>query len=89
MRTTVDVDAPLLARARRQAAKRGKTLSVIVCEALTRYLAPSAAAEDDPFEVVTCGETGGYAPTPAEMASEIEHEDARLVSPRTRRRGRA
>jgi hypothetical protein len=82
VRTTVDLDAPLLARARRQAAKNGQTLSVLVREAVSTYLAQITTTEDEPFELVTCGEPGGYAPSPAEIASELEREDSALATGR-------
>jgi len=89
VRTTVDLDAPLLARARRQAEKRGLTLSGLVREAVSTYLAQSAAEDEDPFMLLTCGEAGAYAPSPAEMAAELERDDARHVPPAGRPRGRA
>lgn len=86
MRTTVDIDPPLLTRARRRAAQRGQTLSDLVREAVSTYLAERAAPTDEePFELITCGRVGGYAPTPAEMA-EQEEEAALRVTPRPAKR---
>lgn len=86
MRTTIDLDAPLLERAKRRAVRQGQTLSQFVREAVSTYLAERARADDEPFELVTCGEPGGYAPTPAEMAAALEEDDAR-VGPRKRDAG--
>ncbi|MCC6766180.1 MAG: CopG family transcriptional regulator [Deltaproteobacteria bacterium] len=77
MRTTIDLDAPLLERAKRRAARQGQTLSQLVREAVSAHLARRAHADDEPFELVTCGEPGGYAPTPAEMAAALENDDVR------------
>ena len=71
MRTTIDFARPVLERARRRAATRGVTLSELVCEAVSVYLAESAVrVTEEPFELITCGEPGGYAPSPAEMSEE-------------------
>jgi Ribbon-helix-helix protein, copG family len=77
VRTTVDLDAPLLERAKRRAARRGQTLSQLVRDAVSTYLAEQPGGREEPFELVTCGEPGGYAPTPAEMAAALEEDDAR------------
>ncbi|MCC6847544.1 MAG: ribbon-helix-helix protein, CopG family [Deltaproteobacteria bacterium] len=76
MRTTVDLDAPLLERAKRRAARRGQTLSQLVRDAVSTYLARQPAGGEEPFELVTCGDPGGYAPTPAEMAAALDEDDA-------------
>ncbi len=78
VRTTIDLDAPLLERAKRRATRQGQTLSQLVREAVTTYLTERAHGEEEPFELLTCGEPGGYAPTPAEMATALEDEDARI-----------
>lgn len=78
MRTTIDLDAPLLARAKRRAAQRGLTLSHLVREAVSNYLAEIPSAPEDGFELITCGEPGGYCPTPGEMAEADEIDEARL-----------
>jgi hypothetical protein len=82
VRTTIDLETVLLERARRRAAARGVTLSRLVCEAVSAYLneAPSRGAEP-PFELITCGDAGGYAPSPAEMSEERLDED-RIGSPK-------
>jgi len=82
MRTTIDLDRPLLERAKRRAQRRGQTLSQLVREAVGAYLSGAAAAADDPFELLVCGEPGGHAPTPAEMVAALEADDARLAPPR-------
>jgi hypothetical protein len=58
-------------------------LSDLVCEAVSTYLADvsSRAAEED-FHLVTCGEPGGYAPSPAEMSEERGDELEHRVSGR-------
>ncbi|MEO6028159.1 MAG: CopG family transcriptional regulator [Candidatus Binatia bacterium] len=86
MRTTVDLDGPLLARAKRRALSRGQTLSQLVREAVSTYLVQQPGGDEEPFELVTCGEPGGYAPTPAEMAAALEEDDAR-IRPRKRDAG--
>ena len=60
-------------------ARDGQTLSQLVREAVGTYLAATAGGDEEPFELLTCGEPGGYAPTPAEMAAALEEEDQRLV----------
>ncbi len=77
MRTTVDLDAPLLERAKRRAARQGQTLSQLVREAVSTYLTQQPRGDVEPFELVTCGEPGGYAPTPGEIAAALEEDDAR------------
>ncbi len=86
MRTTIDLDTPLLERAKRRAVRQGQTLSQLVREAVSTYLAERARTDDEPFDLVTCGESGGYAPTPAEMAAALEEDDAR-TGPRKRDAG--
>jgi hypothetical protein len=86
MRTTVDLDGPLLERAKRRALRRGTTLSVIVREAVAAYLNQTAAADEEPFELITCGDPGGYAPSSEEMAAALEADDAALSRPTARRR---
>ncbi len=82
MRTTVDLDKPLLERAKRRAVRQRQTLSQLVRDAVTSYLAGEHATDEEPFELVTCGEPGGYAPSVAEMAAALEEDDARLAPPR-------
>lgn len=84
MRTTIDFDPPLLERAKRRAAKRGQTLSHLVRDAVSTYLAETSAMSEEPFEIVTCGEVGGYCPTPREMAAADDVDDARWASGRSR-----
>jgi hypothetical protein len=83
----VDLDKPLLERAKKRAARRGQTLSQLVREAVASYLAAQHVGEEEPFELITCGEPGGYAPTIAEMAAALEEDDARSAPPRPRDAG--
>lgn len=89
MRTTVDLDTPLLIRARRRAAQRGETLSALVREAVSSYLADRVVAlDEEPFGLVTGGEVGGYAPSPAEMAEQEDLETAPVAPRSAKRRAR-
>lgn len=87
VRTTIDLDTPLLERAKRRASKQGQTLSQLVRVAVTSYLAGRPTEEEEPFELITCGEAGGYAPTPRELAAAGEEDDARGAPPRQRDAG--
>ncbi len=53
MRTTVDIAEPLLRNARRSAARRGVTVSVVLEDALRRYLAMKPDVAAPPFELLT------------------------------------
>ncbi len=75
MRTTVDIEEPLLRRARKRAAETNTTLSQIVKDALRAFLAAPARRSDPPFQLVTRGTPGSPCPTPAEMARALEDED--------------
>jgi predicted transcriptional regulator len=89
MRTTVDLDARLLDRARRLAVKEQRTVSAVLGDALAAYLASRKTAAGDPaFEPLVRGKRGGRFPTPAELAAIEEEEDAAglPVPRRTRRR---
>jgi hypothetical protein len=79
VRTTIDLDKPLLERAKRRAARQGRTLSQLVRDAVGTYLAGASTDDEEPFEVITCGDPGGRAPTPAEMAAALEDDDRRLA----------
>jgi predicted transcriptional regulator len=77
MRTTVDLPAPLLARAKELAAARRSTLSEVVAEALAAYEeARRHPSKDPPFELIVRGRKGARFPTPEEMAAAIDDEDA-------------
>ena len=80
MRTTVDLDEALIARAKRLALKEGRTLSVLVNAALAAYLGVRRdRAKDPPFELIVRGTPGARFPTPLEIsAAEDEDERARL-----------
>lgn len=86
MRTTVDLDRPLLERAKRRAAAGGKTLSGIVAEALRSYLGQRFDEPEEPFALVTCGKPGGAHPTPAEIERALEDEDTAARRTQHRRR---
>jgi hypothetical protein len=75
VRTTVDIDPRLLAKAKQLAAEQGRTLGAVVGEALSAYLASrSAAVADPPFKLLVRGRPHGRFPTPADVAA-IEEED--------------
>jgi len=79
MRTTIDIDDPLLDRAKKLAASSGRTLGEVVSEALGSFLAsraPKKAAP--PFELVVRGKKGGRFPTAAEISA-VEEEDDLLA----------
>lgn len=80
MRTTVDLDEPLLKKARRRAALQRRTLSDLVREAVTTYLSVAGAGQEPPFELLEEGQAGGYAPTPQEMAAETEYQDGANIA---------
>lgn len=89
MRTTVDIDDPVLARAKRLAAKTGRSLGEVVSTALGSYLATPADEADEPFELLVRGKRGDRSPTPAEIAAVEDAEElARLEIARPARRGR-
>ena len=88
MRTTVDLDAGLLERAKRLALGERRTLSALVNEALVAYLSSRrVSAKDSTFELITRGTPGGRFPSPAALAELQDDEDAApLVGPRTKNR---
>ena len=89
MRTTVDLDAALLERAKRLAAKDGRTLSALVNGALAAYLgARKNLGKEEPFELIVRGKPGGRFPTPADLAALEENEDLESLGI-ARMRGRA
>jgi hypothetical protein len=53
MRTTVDLPEPLLRNAKRRAAERGVSLSVVVGDALRGHLAARRTPQDTPFQLYT------------------------------------
>ena len=76
MRTTVDLDAALLERAKRLALKDGRTLSAIVNGALAAYLSGRKGAnKEEPFELIVRGKPGGRFPTPADVAEVEDREE--------------
>lgn len=88
MRTTVDLDDALLARAKRLALGERTSLSRIVGDALAAYLGIRQKVESDPpFELIVRGKAKGRFPTPTEMIAVEEDEDrSALAIPRTRTR---
>jgi len=78
MRTTIDLPAPVLARAKRLAAERETTLSALVTEALNLHLQGKRRPVDEPFELVVCGKPGDPFPTAADIDA-IEGEEERLA----------
>jgi hypothetical protein len=88
MRTTVDLDARLLAQAKRVAGEQRRTLSAVVGDALAAYFGSRrSAAKDPPFSLLVRGTPGGRFPTAAELAAVEEEEDAAaLAIPRKDRR---
>jgi hypothetical protein len=84
MRTTVDIDPCLLARAKRLAAAQRRTLGAVLGDALTAYLdARGTAAADSPFELLVRGDPKGRFPTLADIAAAQERGDvAALGIPR-------
>ena len=78
MRTTVDVDAALLERAKRLGSKQGRTLSAVVNEALAAYLGAHArkdVSKEPPFELIVRGTPGARFPTAAEFSAAEEDDD--------------
>lgn len=53
MRTTISIDERVLERAKRAAADRGVTVSVLVEEALNTHLAGRRSAAREPFRLAT------------------------------------
>lgn len=78
MRTTIDIDEPLLRRAKALAAKSGRRLADVVNDALAEVLARVDAAESnaDPIVLPTFG-AGGVCPgvDPRSNASLFEAAD--------------
>lgn len=90
MRTTIDLEQPLLRRARQRAAASGTTLSRLVQEALRAYLQPRKREPKSNFELITCGVVGGRSPTPAEIQNALHDDDvAALRIPGVRHRADA
>ena len=76
MRTTVDLDAAILERAKRLALKDGRTLSAVVNGALAAYLGSRKGSnKDEPFELIVRGKPGGRFPTPVDIADAEESDD--------------
>jgi hypothetical protein len=76
MRTTIDLDEELLARAKEKAARQKTTLSGLVTEAVQAYLlVPTDAPDARRFVLVTAGRPGGTYPSPEAVAALLDEED--------------
>lgn len=63
MRTTVRLDDALLERARREAARRGETLTALIERGLRLVLArPERIVQKSPVDLPVCREGGGTLP---------------------------
>jgi hypothetical protein len=78
MRTTIDLPAPVLARAKRLAVERGTTLSAVVAEALSLHLLSKRRPVAQPFQLVVCGTPGDPFPAAADIDA-VEGDDERLA----------
>jgi hypothetical protein len=78
MRTTIDLPAPVLARAKRLAAERETTLSAVVTEALKLHFQDRRRPAEEPFELIVCGKLGDPFPTRGQLQA-LEDEDDRLA----------
>ena len=77
MRTTIDIEARALERAKKLAAASGRTLGEVVSAALTAYAAGRPAARAaEPFELVVRGRRGGRFPEPSDISRILDEEDA-------------
>jgi hypothetical protein len=89
MRTTIDIDAGLLERAKRLALKDQRTLSSVVNNALSAYLGGrKSSTKEEPFELIVRGKPGDRFPTPADLAEVEENEelDSLKIAKRVRER---
>jgi hypothetical protein len=76
VRTTIDLDEDLIARAKERAARHRTTLSGIVREAVQLYLSCEASeGEVAPFVLVTAGRPGGTYPSPRRVAALLDEEE--------------
>lgn len=77
MRTTVDIEEPLLRKARKRAAESNRTLSRLVSEAVRAYLAESQlGGKESPFQLITAGVKGRPAPTPERIGQVLDQEES-------------
>jgi hypothetical protein len=80
VRTTIDIDDPVLDRAKRLAANSGKTLGEVVSEALTSFLSARATKKPaPPFELIVRGKKGGRFPSLEEIVQSEEEDDVRAL----------
>lgn len=89
MRTTVDIDATVLNRARRASLRERRTLGSLVSDALSAYLGAHARSQKDPpFDLLVRGSAGARFPTPEEVTAIEDGEELATLRIR-RRRSRA
>lgn len=58
MRTTIRLDDALLAAAKQEAARSGRTLTAVIEDALRQALAQRDGGHGEPVELITCGGRG-------------------------------
>jgi hypothetical protein len=76
MRTTVDLEAAVLERAKRLALAEGKTLGSVVNDALVAYLGRrKLVTKEPPFELLVRGSPRARFPSPAEVSAVEEEEE--------------
>ncbi|MCA9591808.1 MAG: hypothetical protein KC776_00815 [Myxococcales bacterium] len=87
MRTTVDIDARILERAKQLARAEGRTLGALVSDALSAYLgAKRSAAKDARFQLLVRGDPSARFPSAEEVRAVEEDEDAASLGiPQVRR----
>jgi hypothetical protein len=88
MRTTVTIDDRLLARARRTAALRRKSLSAFVEDALRAELARSRNPASEPFRLITFRGSGGRPQVDLDRTSTllVAEDETSWTAARPRRR---
>lgn len=87
MRTTIDLDASLLEKAKQHAQGDARTLSAVVNDALVAYISKRRGkSKDPPFEIVACGKAGGRFPSAAEITAVEEEEDVSSIAGMAERR---
>ena len=58
MRTTIRLDDALLAAAKQEASRSGRTLTAVIEDALRQALAQRDGGRGEPVELITCGGSG-------------------------------
>jgi hypothetical protein len=80
MRTTVDIDATALERARALAAREKRTLGSVVSDALAAYVnTRDEPPPAPPFVLLVRGKRGGYFPSAEEIVRAEEDDDLRTL----------